>query len=76
MGEPTLAQALVLAKEHLALLRALDVIADAVEQAGGIASVVHELEQERDLLEIEVATLKRERQRAAGADRQEEDDHE
>lgn len=59
----TRAEAVLLAREHLAMFRAWEIIADAVEAAGDVAGVVRRLEEERALLELEVDTLKREKER-------------
>jgi len=58
MSARTLAQAIGMLEEHVALARALGVVVDAIDQAGSIAAMVRELEQERDGLERQVASLR------------------
>lgn len=52
MPDPTLASALLALREHLGFFHAVNIVIEAVEQAGDIAAVVRELEQERDLLAL------------------------
>lgn len=72
MPDATLADAVILLRQYQERMAAEMIVMEAVEAAGDIAALVHELEQERDLLEIEVATLRQERQRAAGGPGKEE----
>ena len=57
----TLAAALLALREHLGLLRAVEIVVEAVEQAGDVAAMVRQLEEERTLLDLEIETLRRER---------------
>ena len=57
----TLAAALVVVREHLEFIRAQAIIADAIEEAGDVAALVRQLEEEAELLRLECSTLRREK---------------
>ena len=59
----TIAAALVQLEEFRETLRAASLVYEALEACGDVTGVVRELEDTRDLLRIEIETLRHERER-------------